>query len=170
MRTYDTVANPRARQFLHTFFTDRQINREFYELVPDDQFDFRMVDRPERRSDSPRESLAHQIRVQHEYMAAIESGELRLGMLYEMELLLRLRPKNVLLQELDSADQTLVRLLSDDENANRMIAVPWDAEKQDVITVLQGLDAHEILHTGWNLAVMDHLNIKRFASLRAVWG
>ena len=29
---------------------------------------------------------------------------------------------------------------------------------------------HDILHVGWNLALMDHLNMERFPSLREHWG
>lgn len=57
------VENSEARVFLEQFMNDRAINREFYQRVPEDKLDYRMVDTPERRSDSPRESLAHQVYV-----------------------------------------------------------------------------------------------------------
>jgi hypothetical protein len=33
-----------------------------------------------------------------------------------------------------------------------------------------GIRHHDILHIGWNLAVMDHLNVPRFESLIHYWG
>ena len=62
-----------------SFRSDRKVNREFYEKVSEELFDYRMVDTAERKSDSPRESLAHQIRVQREYMRAIQAGKLEFG-------------------------------------------------------------------------------------------
>jgi hypothetical protein len=38
------------------------------------------------------------------------------------------------------------------------------------VDMLWGLDSHEILHQGWNLALMDHLKIESFAELKAMWG
>ena len=29
---------------------------------------------------------------------------------------------------------------------------------------------HDILHVGWNLSLMDHLDMERFPSLREYWG
>lgn len=52
---FEEVSSPEAKAFLTQFFLDRAINREFYEKVPEDKFDYRMVDRPERKSDSPRD-------------------------------------------------------------------------------------------------------------------
>lgn len=60
------IANTEAKRFLLQFFGDRAINREFYEKVPEDKFDFRIVNTPKRKSDSPRESLAHQIDTERE--------------------------------------------------------------------------------------------------------
>lgn len=165
---FSKVKDPEARDFLQSFFAHREINREFYRLVPEDKFDFRMVDTPERKSDSPRESLAHQINVQRSYMKAIEVGELRFGDYYNQNL--QGKSKEELLQELERADKELIDLLSREENLKKKVIVPWNKKGVRVIQMLWGLQEHEILHTGWNLAIMDHLNIKRFPALRKMWG
>ncbi len=54
------IINPEAKRFINAFFANRAINREYYELVLEEQYDYRMVDTAERKSDSPEESLAHQ--------------------------------------------------------------------------------------------------------------
>ena len=83
---YSRVTNPQARYFLEEFFTNREINRKFYQRVPEEKFDFRMVDSPGRKSDSPRESLAHQINVQQDYIKAVETGRLRFVIDHGLEL------------------------------------------------------------------------------------
>jgi len=55
------ITNKEASRFIKAFLADREINREFYSRIPEDKLDFKMVDTPERKSDSPRESLTHQI-------------------------------------------------------------------------------------------------------------
>lgn len=162
------VTDPKAKDFLETFFLNREINREFYKRVPEDKFDFRMVDTPERKSDSPKESLAHQINVQRTYMKAVEKGELRFGDYYDQEL--KAKTKDELLTELEKVDKELIELLANEENLKKKIVVPWSKKLIGVVEMFWGLDAHEILHTGWNIAIMDHLNIERFLSLKRMWG
>jgi hypothetical protein len=153
-----------------SFLSDRKVNREFYERVPEAQFDYRMVDTSARKSDSPRESLAHQIRVQREYLRAIETGKLEFGVLSDSEYQLKTWSKAALLEELQNADNELASLLNDNEIALQQIEVPWSGEKQSVLSVLEAIQFHEVLHTGWNLAVMDHLNMARYPALKEVWG
>jgi uncharacterized damage-inducible protein DinB len=162
------VSNPKAKDFLKTFFVNREINREFYKRVPEDKFDFRMVDKPGRKSDSPRESLAHQINVQRTYMLAVEKGELKFGDYYEQNL--KVKSKDELLSELDKDDQELIEILADERKCKKKVKVPWSKQQVDAIDMLWGLDQHEVLHTGWNLAIMDHLSMGRFPALKKVWG
>lgn len=168
MIDFSRVKDPKTKDFLQSFFAHREINREFYQRVPEDKFDFRMVDTAKRKSDSPRESLAHQINVQRIYMKAIEIGELRFGDYYNQKL--KAKSKNELLQELEKADKELVDLLAKEENLKKKIIVPWNKKGVSAVEMLWGLQEHEILHTGWNLAIMDHLNIKRFSALKKMWG
>ncbi len=52
------ITDPEAKRFLGQFFRNRAVNREFYKRVPDDKFDFRMVDTNARKSDSPERVLS----------------------------------------------------------------------------------------------------------------
>lgn len=162
------VKNPKARDFLEIFFTNREINREFYKRVPEEKFDFRMVDTKQRKSDSPRESLAHQINVQRTYLKAVEKGELKFGDYYNQKL--KLKTKDKLLEELEKADKEMIEILADEKNLKKKIIVPWSKIGIDVVDMLWVLNQHECLHTGWNLAIMEHLDIERFPALRKVWG
>lgn len=167
---FSGVKNPEAKRFLSQFFKDRAINKEFYERVPEDKFDFRMVDSPKRKSDSPRESIAHQIDTQRDYMNAIKTGILKFGEKYSD----LSQPENLskmeLLRKLEQADTELLGLLSDPHIGEKKVKVPWAPESISVLSMIWSLDSHEILHTGWNLAIMDHLDIERFQSLKEMWG
>ena len=165
-----TLSQPEVQRALSSFLSDRRVNREFYERVPEDRFDYRMVDTPSRRSDTPRESLAHQIRVQREYLRAMQTGKLEFGALSGAEAGLRLLSKTALLRELKAAEDELARTLAEGDALSRQIEVPWSGEKQSILSVLEALHFHEVLHTGWNLAIMDHLDMERYPALREVWG
>jgi len=71
------ITDPQAKAFIEQFLRDREINREFYKRVPEDKFDFRMVNTPQRKSDSPRESLAHQIDTTRDYINGVKTGVLQ---------------------------------------------------------------------------------------------
>ena len=162
------VTDPKAKYFLDCFFVDREINRQFYKRMPEDKFDFRMVDTSERKSDSPRESLTHQTNVQRIYMKAVEIGKLKFGDYYNQKL--KAKTKDELLKELDKADRELVELLANNNNLKKKIIVPWNKNGIRVVDMFWVLDQHEVLHTGWNMAVMDHLNMERFPALKEIWG
>ena len=132
--------DPATRALWEQFCRDREINVEFYRRVPEEKLDFRMVDTPQRKSDSPRESLVHLIDSTREYVNGVKTGE------------------------------ELFLLLSDPTIGNQKITVPWSKEPIPAVSALWGLDSQEILHTGWNLALIDHLGIERFPSLKAMWG
>jgi uncharacterized damage-inducible protein DinB len=162
------VTNQKANIFLESFLTNRKINREFYEKIPENKYDFRMVDTNKRKSDSPRESLTHQINVQRTYMLAVEKGKLKFGDYYNQEL--KAKTKKELLSKLKKADQELTDILTDEDKCRKKVKVPWCKQPIDAVDMFWALDQHEILHTGWNLAIMDHLNIKRFPTLKQMWG
>lgn len=162
------VTNPAAKTFLIKFFTDRAINKEFYERIPEKKFDYRMVSTKKRKSDSPRESLGHQIGVQKDYLDAITTE--KLVFISGNDKKLKSLSKQELLKLLRQEDERLATLLSDETSCAKLITVPWSKQSIPTINMLWGLDTHEILHTGWNLAIMDHLNIDRFTSLKTMWG
>ena len=129
-----------------------------------------MVDTPERKSDSPRESLTHQIDTTRDYISGIKTGILKFKNSYEDLVDPTKLTKSQLLQLLETTEEELIRILTDPEIGNKKVQVPWSRDPIPAIASLWGLDSHEILHTGWNLAVMDHLNIERFSALKKMWG
>jgi uncharacterized damage-inducible protein DinB len=162
------IADPAAKIFLNHFFTNRNINREFYKRVPTNKLDFRIVDTPEKRSDSIRESLAHQIGVERDYITALDTGKLQfVSGENKQDLSL---DKDELLRKIEELDAELVQKLSNNEIANKKVTVLWNRNPLPAITMLYGLNEHEILHTGWNLALMDMLHIERFPELKEMWG
>jgi len=162
------ITNPEAKRFISSFFANRAISREYYELVPDESFDFRMVNNSELKSDSPRESLGHQIGVQQDYINGVITGVLKFETGDDKNL--NNLSKSDLLEKLKEVDEKLVKILSDENIGNKKVKTPWSKNPISAVSSLWGLDSHEVLHTGWNLAVMDHLNIKRFDSLKNIWG
>lgn len=165
---FDNILNPEAKMFLEKFTKNRAINREFYEKVPEDQFNFRMVDTPERKSDSVRETLAHQIGVQIDYLNAVESGKLMFVSGANTEL--KKLSKEKLLNVMTRIDTELADLLADQVNCVRKITVPWHEKPIPATQMLWALNNHEVLTTGWILAIMDHLNMPRFPKLKEMWG
>lgn len=163
-----SIKNHAAKVFISQFLTNRTINLEFYNRVPNDKFDYRIVDRPEKKSDSVRESLAHQGGVEKDYIQALITGKLEFTQGNDIPL--KSSEKEEKLKELEELDKKLIDLLSKEEFANKLIQVPWNAKAISSITMLYGLNEHEILHTGWNLAVMDLLGIERFPALKEMWG
>ena len=159
-----------ARDFLQTFFINMEINREFYRLGPEEKFDFRMVDNYHRKSDSPRESLIHQIDTTRDYVNGLKSGELKFGINYaDLHPHFRLS-KDKLLKLLTKSETELIEALSDKSISEKKVKVPWSTKSVPALSAIWGLNNHEILHTGWNLAIMDHLNIHRYPSIAKVWG
>lgn len=164
----DKVEDPKAKAFLEEFFLHRNINREVYEKIPEEKFGYRMVHTSERKSDSPRDSLIHQINVTRSYISGIKTGILHFK--NHGSSMLRLKSKNELLIELDKTGEELVKILSNTDISIKTVKVSWSKKPISAIISLRGLCNHEVLHTGWNLALMDHLNIERFQALKNVWG
>jgi uncharacterized damage-inducible protein DinB len=166
----EQVINPDAKFFLETFFGNRLVNLEFYDRLPEDKLDYRMVDTPKRRSDSPRESIAHQIAAERQYLSAISSGNLQFGIKYEDLADLSQYSKDQLIKMLKQEDQNMVDILKEGENCTKKVTVPWSKVPVKATEMLWGLDSHEILHQGWNLALMDLLGIERFPAFKDMWG
>ncbi len=164
------IVTPQAKMFIETFLANRDINREFYKLVPEEKFDFRMVDISQRRSDSPRESLIHQIDTTRDYINGVKTGVLRFRNKYDDLDGAEKFSKTELLKKLEETEQKLLEVLADPKISSKKVQVPWGKSPISVVASLYGLNSHEILHTGWNLAIMDHLGIERFPSLKRMWG
>ena len=163
-----SIANPQVRFFYSLYWPQRRILYDFYALLPEEQYDYRMVDTPGRKSDTPRESLAHILYVQLVYFYGVKTGKLEfksMGVEYYREL-----TKDQLLAELGRIDQEMLAYLTAETfDSDRRVAVFWGGE-MNAVDVLYFLRDHDILHIGWNLALMDHLNIPRFESLIQYWG
>lgn len=167
------IMSAEARNFLWRFMLNRDVNREFYRRVPADKLDYRMVDTKTRRSDSPRESLLHQLFVVRNYVYSVKTGVLQWG---EERQQLLMAPalsrwgKQRLLSEMERTEQELVDLLALPNIDERTVKVGWQDEPLSAIRVLYSLNDHEILHTGWNLALMDHLQMERYPAMARLWG
>jgi len=162
------ITSREAKRFLGQFMLNREVNREFYRRVPADKLDYRMVDTKKRRSDSPRESLLHQLFVVRNYVYSVKTGVLQWGA--ERQALLMVPAlsrwgKQRLLEEMRKTEQELVDLLALPDIDTRTVKVGWQEEPLSAIRVLDSLNDHEILHTGWNLALMDHLQMERYPAL-----
>ena len=75
-----------------------------------------------------------------------------------------------MLKKLAQTEIDLFKILCEPAVGKLKVKVPWSQELIPAIASLWGLDSHEILHTGWNLALMDLLDIERFPDLKKVWG
>jgi len=75
--------------------------------------------------------------------------------------------KEQLLAEMDRIEQEMFDYVTD-EGFEAIVQVPWG--QMEGVDVLFFLRDHDILHIGWNLAVMDHLNVERYPSLIENWG
>lgn len=167
------ITDEEVKRFLTLFLKDREVNKEVYRRIPEDKFDFHMVDTPDRQSDSPRKSLIHQIYVTRNHVNSIKTGMLQWGDKIYDQLMkgdFQSKSKAELLSLLEQTEQQLVNALKDPSLGSKTIKVDWNPTPVPALTSLLSLDRHEILHQGWNLAIMDYLNIPRFPKLREMWG
>jgi uncharacterized damage-inducible protein DinB len=163
-----TISNPNVRTFYMLYWTQHQVLLDFFTLLPEEQYDFRMCATAERKSESPRESLAHIIYVQWVYLNSVRTGTLEFKSMGTEHY--RTLKKAELLAEWERCDQELFFFLTAEPfDSKRNVNVPWGGT-MNAIDLLFFLRDHDILHIGWNLAYMDLLNIPRFPSLMMYWG
>jgi uncharacterized damage-inducible protein DinB len=62
--------------YIDKYHMHRKVIRDFFELVPESQYDIRLVDTKTKKSDSIRESLAHIIEVQLMYIHGLKNNKL----------------------------------------------------------------------------------------------
>lgn len=163
-----SIRDPRVRTFYSLYWPQHRAIIDFYAGLTEEQFDCRLVDTPERRSDSPRESLAHILYVQLVYFEGVRTGKLEfrsLGVEHYRQM-----TKAQLMAELERIDGELYAYLTAETfDSERQVEVFWGG-KMNAVDVLFFLRDHDILHIGWNLAYMDYLNVPRFESLIQYWG
>ncbi|MFN8472234.1 MAG: DinB family protein [Anaerolineae bacterium] len=163
-----SIKNSPIRVLYSLWWPQHQILRDFAAYLTEEQLDYRMVDSPSRKADTPRESLAHILYVQLVYLNAVKTGTLDfkdMGVEHY-----RTFTKERLLDEWERIDQEMFTYLTADTfDSQCQVEVPWGG-KMNAVDLLFFLRDHDILHIGWNLAVMDHLDIPRFDSLVQYWG
>ena len=163
-----SINNPQVRVFYSLWWPQRQVIYDFFTRLTEEQFDYRMVDTPARKADTPRESLAHILYVQLVYFNGVKTGKLEfrsMGVEHYREM-----TKEQLLAEMERIDAEMIAYLTAETfDSDRRVAVFWGGE-MNAVDVLYFLRDHDILHIGWNLALMDHLSIPRFESLIQYWG
>lgn len=163
----DTLSDPQVKRFFQAYLPHRQVVRDFYDLLPDDKLDYRMVDTPDRRADSPYESLAHILETQLAYFEGIRSGSLSFDSMGAERY--REMSKQQLLDELAALDEEMRRFTTQPEfDPAARVETSWGDET--ALSVLYLIRDHDILHAGWNLALMDHLGMERYQTLIDIWG
>lgn len=163
-----SIQNPQVGAFYGLTWSQHRILHEFYTLITEEQYDYRMVDSPVRKSDTPREGLAHILYVELVYLNSTRTGRLEfkdLGVEHYKKM-----TKDQLLAEWERIDQEMFAYLTSvDFDSSQQVEVPWGGA-MNAVDVLFFLRDHDILHIGWNLALMDHLDVPRYASLIQYWG
>ncbi|MEP7103811.1 MAG: DinB family protein [Candidatus Dojkabacteria bacterium] len=152
-----------AEIFLESYLSQHRINRKFFELVPESKYDFKMT----KSSDSIRDNLAHIIAVTRNYLEGVEQGVLDFNSEKYADLN-NSKDKKELLEKLAQEIERMKIILGREDIESIIVKTPWGNVK--AVDSLYGLKDHEILHTGINLALMDHLEIPRFDELKAMWG
>jgi len=164
----NAIKNQSVRTFYALYWPQHKIIIDFFNLLLEDQYDFCMVQTAKRKSDTPRDSLAHIIYVQRVYLNGVKTGTLEFKSM-DTEHFSTL-PKVSLLAEVECCDIEIYSYLtSDNFDSSRSVVVPWGGS-MNAVDLLFFLRDHDILHIGWNLAMMDLLDVPRYASLSQYWG
>jgi hypothetical protein len=162
------IKNQQVRTFYALRWPQHLVLVEFFQRLVEKHYDYRLVDTPERKADTPRESLAHILYVELVYFNSAKTGKLEfkdMGVEHYMSL-----SKDQLLSEMERIDQEMFAYLNGEIfDSSLLVEVPWGG-KMNVLDVLFFLRDHDILHIGWNLALMDALNMPRYPALIQYWG
>ncbi len=155
----------RPRRFLAVFLRNRRASREFYDGLAPEKLDYRLVDAKKRRSDSPRESLVHQLYVTRNYVYSVKTGRLQWGPGREAMLVVpawQSFDKRRLLAEMARVERELFDLLARPDIESRTVCIPWSPAPMAALDLLHGLIDHEILQAGANRALTDDLGSERY--------
>jgi len=163
-----SIKNSQVRIFYSLWWPQHQILSDFMVGLTEEQLDYRMVDAPSRKADTPRESIAHILYVELVYLNAVKTGKLEFKSMGTEHC--GSMTKEQLLAEWERIDNEMFTYLTAETfDSQAQVDVPWGG-KMNAVDLLFFLRDHDILHIGWNLAVMDHLNTERFESLTRYWG
>ncbi len=163
-----SIKNQSVQAFYSLYWPQHQILMDFFNLLPEEQYDYRMVDTPQQKSETPRESLAHIIHVQWVYLNGIKTGTLDFNSI-------SIEPFNKLTKadlqaEWERCDKEIYAFLTAEAfDSTSTVHVPWGGSMNG-LDLLFFLRDHDILHIGWNLAYMDLLDLPRYTSLIQYWG
>ncbi len=164
----NTLKDARVRTFYALYWPQHQIIVDFFTRLDETHYDTRLVDTPGRKSDSPRESLAHILYVQLVYLNGLKTGKLEYKSMGTEHF--NRSSKTQLLAEMDRIDQDLADTLTADTfDSSASMEVFWGGQ-MNVLDVLFFLRDHDILHIGWNLTYMDMFDMPRYDSLIHYWG
>jgi uncharacterized damage-inducible protein DinB len=163
----NSIENQSIHTFYELYWPQHRILIDFFNLLPEDQYDFCLVQTANTKSDTPRESLAHIIYVQWVYLNGVKTGTLEfksMGTEHFSTL-----SKEALLAELERCDVAINSYLTSETfDSSCSVGVPWGGS-MNAVDLLFFLRDHDILHIGWNLAMMDLHNVPRYASLSQYW-
>jgi uncharacterized damage-inducible protein DinB len=164
-----TEQNAAAIQaFLDAYNPQRNIIRDFYEALPEKEYDFLLANKNGTKSDTPRQSLAHILEYRLLVLESIKTGKFEYKSMGVEDYYTS--SKEYLLQEWDKHEKEFVEYCtSPDFDTSKRVEMPWGSSLNAEETLYLIRD-HEILHVGWNLAFMDVLNIPRFQSMIDAWG
>lgn len=163
-----SIKNRQIQVFYSLWWPQHKILCDFINQLPDEQFNYRMVDLPSRKADTPRESIAHILYVQLVYLNAVKTGKLEFKSMGTEHY--GTMTKEQLVAEWECIDEEMFTYLTAETfDSQSQVEVPWGG-KMNAVDLLFFLRDHDILHIGWNLAVMDHLNMPRYESLIQYWG
>lgn len=161
------IRDPQVRIFYSLYWPQRQILHDFFAMLTEEQFGYRMVDTPKRKSDTPREGLAHFLQVQLIYFNGAKTGKLEfkpMGVEHYWEM-----SREELLAEMKRIDEEMFGYLTREAfDSSSRIKAPWG--EVNALDMLSFLRDHAILHIGWNLALMDHMDLPRYETLSGYWG
>ena len=161
------IPSQAIQSFLYSYAPHRDVLRDFYELLPESKYDFRLVDTASRKSDTPRESLAHIIETRLMYLHGVKTNRLTFEPVNVESL--RGASKATLLEAWDKHEDAMMTMLQNPYfDADAIVECPWgQLSAQHTLFLIRD---HEILHCGWNLALMDALDMARYPSLQNYWG
>lgn len=158
------MVNSKVARFLKVFQNYQNINRRFYELVPESKLNFRLTP----KSDSILENLAHQINVQKSYLEIVKIGEGKFSDFYDPSL--RQLSREKLFEIWDFLNQELISFLNSEVNLSKTVKVKWSFTPIPALSFFWALNDHEILHNGINITFLDLLGLPRFPELVSTWG
>lgn len=161
------MVSPVTQLYIDKYHMHRKVIRDFFEFVPESQYDTRLVHTKTKKSDSIRETLAHIIEVQLMYIEGLKNKKLEFKDMGVSNYYTA--SKETLLKEMEKVEKEMLAYLASKEfSPDERMEAPWGNAPK--IGVLDAFIDHEIMHVGWNIAYMDLLEMDRYPSLQEVWG